>query len=82
MRTVMVTTKDNPYDPFTQFDQWYAYDTLQGYNTCAYLARIAKTSPDLSPLDQAIAIEEAVDEIVEMNLLGNYKKVVIDTVNS
>ena len=82
MRTVMVTTKDNPYDPFTQFDQWYAYDTLQGYNTCAYLARIAKTSPDLSPLDQAIAIEEAVDEIVEMNLLGNYKKVVLDTINS
>ena len=81
MRTVMVTTKDNPYDPFTQFDQWYAYDTLQGYNTCAYLARIAKTSPDLSPLDQAIAIEEAVDEIVEMNLLGNYKKVVLDTIN-
>ena len=69
MRVTMVTTDDNPYDPFTQFDQWYAFDILQGYNTCAYLARIAKTSPDLSPLDQAIAVEEAVDEIVEMNLL-------------
>lgn len=79
MRVTMVTTKDNPYDPFTQFDQWYAYDTLQGYNTCAYLARIAKTSPELSPIDQAIAVEEAVDEIVEMNLLGNYKKIVRDT---
>lgn len=79
MRVTMVTTKDNPYDPFTQFDQWYAYDTLQGYNTCAYLARIAKTSPELSPIDQAIAVEEAVDEIVEMNLLGNYKKLVRDT---
>ena len=79
MRVTMVTTKDNPYDPFTQFDQWYAYDTLQGYNTCAYLARIAKTSPELSPIDQAIAVEEAVDEIVEMNLLGIYKKLVRDT---
>ena len=79
MRVTMVTTDDNPYDPFTQFDQWYAFDILQGYNTCAYLARIAKTSPDLSPLDQAIAVEEAVDEIVEMNLLGNYKKIVRDT---
>ena len=79
MRVTMVTTKDNPYDPFTQFDQWYAYDTLQGYNTCAYLARIAKTSPELSPIDQAIAVEEAVDEIVEMNLLGNYKKLIRDT---
>ncbi len=78
MRDVMVTTTDNPYNPFTQFDQWYDFDMLQGYNTCSYLARIAKTSPDLSPMDQAIAIEEAVDEIVEMNILGIYKKVVLD----
>ncbi len=76
MRSVMVTTADNPYDPFTQFDQWYAFDTIQGYNTCSYLARIAKTSPELSPMDQAIAIEEAVDEIVGMNVLGIYKKIV------
>ena len=67
MRVTMVTTTDNPYDPFTQFDQWYAFDTIQGYNTCSYLARIAKTSPELSPMDQAIAVEEAVDEIVDMN---------------
>lgn len=79
MRATMVTTTDNPYDPFTQFDQWYAFDTIQGYNTCSYLARIAKTSPELSPMDQAIAIEEAVDEIVDMNLLGIYKKIVCDT---
>ncbi len=78
IRDVMVTTTDNPYNPFTQFDQWYDFDMLQGYNTCSYLARIAKTSPDLSPMDQAIAIEEAVDEIVEMNILGIYKKVVLD----
>lgn len=79
MRVTMVTTTDNPYDPFTQFDQWFAFDTIQGYNTCSYLARIAKTSPELSPMDQAIAIEEAVDEIVDMNLLGIYKKLVRDT---
>ena len=79
MRVTMVTTTDNPYDPFTQFDQWYAFDTIQGYNTCSYLARIAKTSPELSPMDQAIAVEEAVDEIVDINLLGIYKKLVRDT---
>ena len=76
MRKVALTTADNPYDPFLQFDQWRAYDEQQGYFSCEYLARIAKTSDDLSPLDQAIAIEEAIDEIVAMNLLGNYKKVV------
>ena len=40
----MLTTIDNPYSPFTQFDEWLEFDTLKGYNTCGYLARVAKTS--------------------------------------
>jgi hypothetical protein len=39
---------------------------------------VVRSSPDLSPLDQAIAVEEAIDEIVEMNVLGIYKKIVVD----
>jgi len=75
MTRVMVTTSDNPFDPFTQFDQWYAYDEDKGYCTCEYLARIAKLSDELSPVDNNLANEEAVDEIVSYNLLGIYKKV-------
>ena len=78
MRIVALTTTDNPYNPITQFDEWRAFDEQQGYYSCEYLARVAKTSDDLSPLDQAIAIEEAIDEIVELNLLGKYKKVVLE----
>lgn len=79
MKEVMLTTVDNPYDPFTQFDDWKAFDDLQGYHTCEYLARIARTSNDLSYADQAIAVEQAIDEIVELNVLGVYKKVVKET---
>jgi hypothetical protein len=75
MQQSMLTTTDNPYDPFTQFDEWYAYDTGKGYNTCSYLARIAKTSDELSQQDEDIAIESAIDEIVAHNILGIYKKV-------
>lgn len=78
MRIVALTTTDNPYNPITQFDEWRAFDEQQGYYSCEYLARVAKTSEDLSPLDQAIAIEEAIDEIVELNLLGKYKKIVVE----
>lgn len=78
MRLVALTTTDNPYNPITQFDEWRAFDEQQGYYSCEYLARIAKTSDDLSPLDQAIAVEEAIDEIVELNVLGIYKKVVMN----
>lgn len=78
MRVVALTTSDNPYNPITQFDEWRAFDEQKGYFSCEYLARIAKSSDDLSPLDQAIAVEEAIDEIVELNVLGIYKKIVTE----
>lgn len=71
---VMLTTIDNPYDPFDDFDSWNAYDVQSGYNTCAYLARVAKTSNELSEADESLAINQAIDEIVELNVLGIYKK--------
>lgn len=76
MKATFVTTLDNPYDYFTQFDDWYAFDTQMGYNTCGYVDRIAKTSNDLSDYDRMKAINDAVDEIVKFNLLGIYKRVV------
>ena len=75
MEERMLTTEDNPYDPFTQFDEWYAFDIQKGYNTCAYLARIAVTSDELSETDNDQALDAAIDEIMEFNLTGNYKVV-------
>ena len=75
MSKVMLTTTDNPYDPFTQFRDWYDFDTSLGYHTCAYLARVAKSTDDLSDEDENKDIEIAIDEIVELNVLGIYKKV-------
>ena len=70
-----LTTVDNPFDPFTQWDEWYAYDARHGYHTPSFLARIAFTSDDLSDADQALAIQSAIDEIVDENVLGIYRKV-------
>lgn len=71
----MLTTVDNPYSPFDQFDEWYAFDTLNGYHTLALLGRVVVTSDDLSEADQAVAIEDAIDEIVEYNFSGMHRKV-------
>ena len=71
----MVTTKDNPFNFFTQFDDWFAFDTAKGYNTLSYLARVVVSSPDLSEKDQEIAFNQAVDEILRFNLTGNYIRV-------
>lgn len=71
----MLTTIDNPFNPFTHYEEWYNYDTSMGYHTCAYLARIAKSSDELSETDEAVALEEAMDEIVSLNLSGKHIKV-------
>lgn len=82
MGNSMLTTTDNPFNPFTQWDEWLAFDTRMGYGTLNYLARVTTTSDSLSPADQAQAIELAIDEIVEMNILGIYEKVNRDTARS
>lgn len=79
MAVAMLSTKDNPYSPFTQFDDWRAFDEEKGYYTCAYLARIARTSNDLSDEENEEEIESAIDEICKLNLTGNYIKLYEDT---
>jgi len=71
----MLTTVDNPFDPFTRFDEWYAYDVGMGYGTSAFLARVAKVSGEMSEPDQALAIQDAIDEIVSLNVSGMHRKV-------
>ena len=71
----MLTTKDNPYDPFNQFDSWFTYDVTNGYNTCGYLARIAKTSDALTEPENNAEIERAIDEIIKYDFMDLYRKV-------
>jgi hypothetical protein len=71
----MLTTVDNPYDPFTQFNEWFAWDSAAGYHTPGLLARIAIVSDELSEADQHLSIQQAIDEIVQENVLGLYRKV-------
>ena len=71
----MLTTFDNPFDPFEQFTSWFLFDVEKGYNTCSYLARIAKTSDQFSEEENNEEIERAIDEIIKYNPLNIYKKV-------
>lgn len=71
----MLTTFDNPFDPFEQFDSWFLFDTEKGYNTCAYLARVARTSDQLSDKENETEIERAIDEIIKYDFMNIYKKV-------
>lgn len=74
-----LTTRDNPYDPIEQFVPWFMYDVEKGYNSCAYLARIAKTSDILSDEENDREVEHAIDEIVRLDPMNIYKKIKKET---
>ena len=71
----MLTTIDNPFDPFEQFTSWFLFDVEKGYNTCSRLARIANISDELSEKEVDEEIERAIDEIIKYDFTNIYKKV-------
>ena len=67
-KSLFITTTDNPFDPSTQWEDWYYYDLSQGYCSCERLANLAKTSDELSDEVNAILLEDAIDELVENSI--------------
>ena len=71
----MLTTFDNPYNPFDDFTLWLMYDKEKGYDTCERLARIAHLSDDMTQDEIDEETERAMDEIIFYDFLNIYKKV-------
>lgn len=71
----LLTTFDNPYDPFDQFDEWFLFDNEKGYDTCGYLDRIARTSEQFSDEENELEVERAIDEIIKYDFRHIYKKI-------
>ena len=72
---IMLTTFDNPFDPFDDFDNWFLFDVEKGYYTCNLLARIARSSEDFSVIEEKEETERAIDAIITHDFLNIYKKV-------
>lgn len=70
-----LTTFDNPWNPFTNFTQWMLFDTEKGYNTCAYLGRIAHTSDEFTDEENQAEVERAIDEIIQYDFMNIYRKI-------
>ena len=76
----MLTTVDNPYDPFDNFDEWRLLDIKKSNEIgfvpcCEYLAKIADLSDEMTQKERNAEIERAIDEIIQFNTMREFKKV-------
>lgn len=70
-----LTTTDNPYDPFDEYEKWSDFDHFMNYNSAEEVASCEVSSEEWPDVDQVLAYEDAVDECVKLNLTGNRVKV-------
>jgi len=81
-KTIRLTSIDNPYDPFTHWEQWYLFDMNAGYNTCGRLASVTFLSESMTNKEQNEALEEGMELLIKTGCIsknGNvveYKKVI------
>lgn len=72
----MLSLASNPFDPFDDYENWLRFDNHEGFNTIGLLDRVVSTSDALSEPDQELALEEAIDSIVNNpSFSGLYRKV-------
>ena len=71
----MLTTIDNPYDYFDDFINWRMFDIEKHYFCCEYLDRMTNVSDEMTQKERNAEIERAIDEIIENNPLGIFKKI-------
>ncbi|MBO4703898.1 MAG: hypothetical protein J5617_03645 [Bacilli bacterium] len=68
-----LTTTDNPWNPQTQFDEWYRFDNDMGYFTTQRLAKmedyLVKT---LKTDDPSLISDMAILELVRLDPLKRY----------
>ena len=74
---VMLSTSDNPFNPFDDFENWLAFDREKDYKSCELLARNAIISDEMSqfeiddeeinkeknPFDERKIVREVLEEI-------------------
>ena len=70
----MLTTVDNPHNPYDDFTSWLMYDIEKGYNTCSLLGRVVQLEDEMSSNEMDDEISRAIEEIIFYDEAGLYTK--------
>ena len=67
LKQVWITTTDNPFDPFTQWERWFNFDEQNNYRTCGRVARLAHCNKEnLSPKENVEMINQALIRLCDL----------------
>ena len=79
LRRVNITTIDNPFNPFDDFNSWFMFDIEKGYYTSSKIARLTHLTDDMTEKEENEEIERAIDELIKVDPLDIYIKIVQET---
>jgi hypothetical protein len=71
----MLSTIDNPFNPFEDFASWFRFDSEKNYNSSEYVARLANYKDDMTQREIDMETERAIDKIIFYDPIGIYIKV-------
>ena len=69
-----LTTIDNPFSPFDQFDSWHLFDKEKGYDSCERLMRLANITDEMSSVEIEQELERAMDTLIKYDFLNLFQK--------
>jgi hypothetical protein len=81
-KDIRITSVDNPYDPFTHWDEWLLFDANAGYNTCGRLASITIVSDAMTAAEVYEEVERGIELLMKTGSINKngeiveYKKVI------
>ena len=71
----MLTTIDNPFNPFDDYKSWLSFDNSHNYFCAERLMRIAQLTDEMTSIEEEAEKERAIDEIIKYDFLHIYQKV-------
>ena len=71
----MLTTIDNPFNPFDNWNEWLSFDKDHHYDSSEKLMRFAEITDDMTMFEEEAEKERAIDTIVKRDFLNIYQKV-------
>ena len=81
MREVMLTTLDNEFDPFDNFDSWLIRDIELQHFTCELLGKLVEPliSEEMSQPEIDLVTEQVIDDIIKYDPEHIFQKLIRTT---